>query len=216
MLDRAIVSVVKQAVRPDLYILKDKRKDHPYLSWYCAVADHVNTPYVAILHDDDWYEPTFIEQAEALLKQGAGYVFTDAKIHFPDDSERLNLSLSPDSSGFWDYQLVESKLFGMPYCISPSCCVFRTEDVLRSLIPGGVPCPFDSKVLAGPDALLTLLPLLWRDNVGVIGEPLSNFTAHAGSVTIDAMGDAAKNNDLLRCYLLAKRFYRACKDTYSG
>lgn len=162
--------------------------DYRFGSWLRGVQD-VNTDYVAILHDDDWYEPEFLERAAAMMAEDVAYVFTQARIHFPGGGTRLNWGDPPTwgETGHLDSRRVGDALLGSTAVISPSCVLYRRADLLRNILPGGAPgLPHNDK-FCGPDLLMCLLPLLDYPKVGWIADPLVNFDGHDESTTIAEM-----------------------------
>jgi hypothetical protein len=179
------------------------------MTWAFALYA-AKTPYVALLNDDDWHEPTFVERCEQQLENpDIAYCFTNALIH---DGEKTFLNLPENfPSGIYKAEVIEKMLLEMPLTVSPACVVFRRENVGRDLITNQLPVPYPPPAMVGNDTLLLLLPLLRYKHVAFINEPLANFRLHAGSYTIDALADAKKSAELHRHYRVAKDWYLAQK-----
>ena len=185
MQDRAAKSVEEQTRRPD--VIGGTSSGHPdtgFASWLIA-AHECPTDYIAILHDDDWYEPTFIERTLELMDDETAYVFTEATIHFPDRTQ-LNFGFGCGTGAVPSGSIAEMQL-GSPIIISPSCALYRRSDLLHNLIPGGAPGMPRNDKFCGPDLLMSLLPLLDYPKVGFVADPLVNFDGHDQSTTIANM-----------------------------
>jgi hypothetical protein len=185
--------------------------DSGFASWLIG-AISANTEYVAVLHDDDWYEPTFISRCVEMMAPDVAYVFTQATIHFPDGTTRPNWGDPPawGPTGYLDSRETGLALALSTAVISPSCVLYRRADLLRCIVPGGAPgLPHNNK-FCGPDLLMCLLPLLDYPRVGWIADPLVNFDGHDESTTIAEMKrDGGK--DLQVNYNSARLLYLALR-----
>lgn len=185
-------------------ILRTLRPDDCYGSWREAVY-HARTEYVAILHDDDWWEPTFLSSAMALMRPDCGFVFSQQRIHF-SDRKLVNFAWL-NQTGYCESRSLAARLRETQDAMSPSCVVARRADLLQTIIPGGVPFA-PRRVLCGPDLLITALLLLRYPVCGHVHEPLCNALAHDGSTTMRAHLDGL-TDEMQRNYDLAWRFYDA-------
>ena len=200
VLKKAVDSALAQTVECD--ILVTDKTDNPYLSWYKAIYS-AGTEYVAILHDDDWYEPEFIERCLAEMRPDAGFVFTNAMVRWADrDVENFPGIVG----GYVDSGSLSNALRTSGGVISPSCVVLRRDDALNTLLPGGVPLAESNGVLSGPDALMTMLLLIKYPCAAFIKDTLVNFSANADSTTLKS--DPAK---LRENYVYAWRFFDAIR-----
>jgi glycosyltransferase involved in cell wall biosynthesis len=224
-LRRAVDSVDDQTLKPDeiiiandgedvdivqddyIYIENMHRKNHPALSWYDAVYK-ASGDYIAFLLDDDWWEPRFLEKCSELMKDNVGYVFTEAMIRKSDGGSRKNLNFDFGGPSIYSFRM-ETILMRIPFTISPSCCLFRRECLLRDLIPTGIPGYVQRTKggPAGPDLLMILMPLIFFSEVGYTGEPLVNLAAHDESTTINALKSRETTAELLADYGAARRYY---------
>jgi len=201
MQDRAAKSVEEQTRRPDVIMATSSgHPDTGFASWLIA-AHECPTDYIAILHDDDWYEPTFIERTLELMDDETAYVFTEATIHFPDRQVRNFGWLT--YSGALPSRAIADVLLDSTAVISPSCVLYRRSDLIHNLIPGGAPGMPRNEKFCGPDLLMSMLPLLDYPKVGFISDPLVNFDGHDESTTIaelkaDGGAELAVNYDSAR------------------
>jgi glycosyltransferase involved in cell wall biosynthesis len=185
-------------------VLHTNRPDDVYGSWREAVY-RATSEYVAILHDDDWWEPTFLERCLSLMRQDVGFVFSRQKIHFSDRA--IDNFAWIDKTGHCESRSFAAMLRSTKDAMSPSCVVARRADLLTTIIPGGVPFA-PRRVLCGPDLLITALLLLRYPLCGHVHEPLCNALAHEGSTTMRACLDGLAD-EMQRNYDLAWRFYDA-------
>lgn len=175
----------REAYAPACYY-QTGRPDHWYLSVYDAIH-RSNTPFVTVLCDDDYLQPTFLETCCSLMDDGAGYVVTEAMAVYGEGKVKQNYGFSGEPSLVDALQFAEY-LLGSPGIITPSTCLYRREDALRSLTPGGVPgfisaTPWLANE-SGPDHLMALLPLLWHETVGVVPQPLAVLDGWSESTTV--------------------------------
>jgi hypothetical protein len=200
----------------DLSALYPVRHDYldvdpgPYAAWRYA-AQLAQTPLVHLLHDDDWLEPTFVERmGPALSDERVAYAVCDATIRGLPDGDRADVpwwGLAADSS----VEAMEAQLLA-GLNLSPCRVLYRRADLLRDIVASPLPMPFPPRY--GHDLLLSLWPLLRYQRVAYVAEPLVNFRAHAGSITIDAMGDADRWQALADDYEKARAYYRAVKAAF--
>lgn len=181
------------------------------MTWRIA-AEHVDTEYMSLLHDDDWYEPSWARRCLERMAPDVSYVVTEAMICFPDGSTARNLGLS---DGSYSVTAWERLLMSMPYTVSPCSVLFRTADVREHLPLSRLPVRGShSNCMAGHDLLLMLGPL--KDprykRVEFISEPLANYRAHEGSYTIKAMADPEREAELRENYAAARRYWAALRD----
>lgn len=187
--------------------------DYAYALWWQAVYA-AQTPYVALLHDDDWYEPNFADRCMEMMRPECAYVLSDGVLHYPDG--RVDRNLRWDRGGYCTSTEMEQTLFRMDYTISPSAAVFRRADLLRNLFVGGVPVVPRTEMVAGCDLLLMLLPLLEYPVVGFVGEALAHFDAGPQSTTIHALETPEGTRKLRDSYVKARLFYTIIRHGISG
>lgn len=156
----------------------------PHFAWLdgCLLA---NTELVKLLFDDDTLEPTYIEKTAGLFSPAIGFVFSRASIVDEDGepSGEVFRGILPRSGIFnrhFDRRSVRRPL------ISPSAAIFRKEDLIDSLFIHKMPIQERTHHGVGPDHFVKLLALMRRRGFGFVNEPLANFRAHPGSITIAA------------------------------
>jgi len=192
------------------------RADHWYLTVYDA-AHRANTPYVTVLCDDDWLEPTFLERCFELMAPDVAFVFTESTVHHRDGTTELHWGSSMRGDGLIRSEIIGDRLLRERRIVTPSCCLYRREDVLRCLMPGGVPgfrnamkgCANPS----GPDHALALFALLYRPSVGYISDPLVNLDAGEQSTTMIELGRDS-GCDLHENYDNARLAYHAIREAH--
>lgn len=215
MLRRAIQSAHGQA-RVIVVSGGKTGRDYAFMTWWDGVY-HAETPYVAILLDDDWYEPGFIERAREEMVEGSerrsAFVFTDATIRFPPGTmfDRRNLDLGKTRT-ILRHDMIRL-LLSMTHTITPSCCLLRRELALRTLLVGGVPTspmPSANYGNAGAELLMLLLMAADQGYAGAkyVGEPLVNLDAGPQSTTIEALSSPSSAQALQAQYDQAREFFR--------
>ena len=75
----------------------------------------------------------------------------------------------------------------------------------------GVPLAAHQYHGVGADLMLFLLPLLYHRRFGYVNEPLAHFLAHDGSITVDAVRDDRKLNQMRMAYDEARKIYLVLK-----
>lgn len=229
MVERAIASAKAQTQKARIMVVNDGkpinqprgccfyptgRADHLYLTVYDAVH-RANTPLVAILLDDDWYEPTFLERCVEMLDAETAYVFTQATIRFADGTSRHNWVMWGETRHIPSKEVGDG-LLATTGIITPACCLYRRADVLRDLCPGNVP-GFEPAELctaapSGPDNLLSMLPLLRYPKVGWIADSLVNLDGGEQSTTIREMTGDDRGAALKHNYDNARTLFRLLRD----
>jgi hypothetical protein len=195
------------------------RADHWYLTVYDAVY-RANTPYVTVLCDDDWLEPTFLERCFDLWTDDTAYVFTNSTIHYADGTVMQHwgneLTTGTEESGTEESELMGRFLLGQERIITPSCCLYRRDDVLRYLTPGGVPGFINAMPYchnpSGPDHLMALLPLLHYPKVGYVADPLCNLDGGEQSTTVGELLSDDKGEALRQNYTNSRILYFALRE----
>lgn len=189
------------------------RPDHWYLTCYDAVH-RANTPYIAILCDDDWLEPTFLEQCVSMLGVDVAYSFCESTVHHASGHTEKHWGW-PVPTGYIDSRQFGDELLRQARIMSPSFCLFRRSDILRCLLPGNVPGMNNHWMPnpSGPDHMLGLLPLLDYPRVAWICDPLVNLDGGEQSTTIQHLtGGAEKATALKQNYDNARKFYHILRE----
>jgi hypothetical protein len=91
--------------------------------------------------------------------------------------------------------------------VSPGATVLRRKDIIDHLLVGRVPFTSFEYRGVGPDWLMTAMTTLDYRTFGYVDEPLAVFSAHDGSITIDASKDAARQKAFARAYQEARLYY---------
>lgn len=170
----------------------------PEFSWLDGVLV-ASTEFVKILHDDDWLEPTFMEQTCALLHDDVGFVFSAAWVK-GTEKELLNTLYDKilPKSGVYSSRGDRRKI--AEAMISPTALVMRKSDLVDGIYSGKLPFQTAGYHGAGADHYLKLLAMLRYQKFGYINHPLANFRAHPGSITTDAATQDTKKKELQRVY----------------
>lgn len=177
----------------------------PEFSWLDGVL-RASCEFVKILHDDDWLEPTFIERCLALMSPTVGFVATAATV---TDMQKNPINTLFDSlfstSGIRksrsDRNLVAETM------ISPTALLSRRQDLIDGIYAGRLPFQVGTYHGAGADHYLKLLSMLRYPEFGFVNEPLANFRAHPGSITVNAFA-SGKKSPLNRVYSEVLDYYR--------
>ena len=131
--------------------------------------------YVAICHDDDYYEPTFLEQTCALLDRhpSAGFVYTAA---YTTDTagKRIGLSRVHRSDQFWKHPAL-----GLQFLEHNHDVVFSSVVARRGAY--GQVGRFDPGLLCGDYEMWLKLSFLF--DVGYLSTPLVSYRSHRLSTT---------------------------------
>jgi glycosyltransferase involved in cell wall biosynthesis len=161
---------------------------------------------VHITYDDDWLQPTFVERCEPLLRSDVAFVYTSATVHDLDGNPVEVLNRHPE--GIRPIGDIVNFLMRAPLGISPGCALFRRGDALRNLLPYVPRTDMEQgkSTGAGEDLLLFLLTSLDYPRYAHVAEPLADFLAHPGSITIGA-SLAGRIDTLAADYSAAKAYY---------
>lgn len=166
------------------------RKEEDFGPHFCWLdgALHAETKYVKILYDDDWLDPTFIEKTRELMHDDVGCVITNAKISYEDNKKKtISRTTFFNKTGIFTKNLIESEILLFGGVISPSCCLFRKDELVDGLYQGKL-LKKGGKYYhgVGPDMFVMLLSFLRYKKIGFINEDLATFRAHPKSITMDA------------------------------
>lgn len=194
--------------------IRRERDFGPHFCWLEGILN-ANTDLVHIHYDDDLMDPHFIEETLRYMQDDVGMVFTDAcmidrttgKTTIPEIfqfSKTLETGIMPSRN------LEKMLLDGL--MLSPAICLYRRRDVIDAILPGNLPINFGGAYHGvGPDLLMSLLVCLRYPKCAVITRPLARFGTHAGSITIDAAHDPAKQHALTDGYNAFRTYYRLIK-----
>ena len=162
--------------------------------------------YVHINYDDDWIQPTFMEETLKLLQPGVGFVYARARIHrSPVDKGVISLAHPP---GIRPIREFVQYALGSKLTVSPGAAVFRRRDALSYLLSEvpGARGRYGPGTGVGEDLLLFLLTALDYPAYGHVPLPLADFMAHEGSITVSAL-HSNLGQDLAAAYDRARDHY---------
>ncbi len=183
------------------YIRREEDKG-PIICWQDGV-EQATGEVVNILFDDDWLEPTFMEETIAKLDDDIGFVYTGHRCQVAD---RILLGRK-HRPGVGDMK--DIVIYLMIRCvISPSCAIFRRKDVLKNLllqIPNAQGI-YGKDSGVGEDLLLFLLTARDYPKYVHIPKPLACFLNHPDSITIKA-GLSGHTQVFLDAYARARVYY---------
>lgn len=179
---------------------------------------YARTPYVLILHDDDWLEPKFGRAFEGVihpqLARGVGFaswrgqgVRPNGKKYAADYFEGVTRVL-PSAA------ITQKLLLPGGSSISPVVSVFRRDDCIRILKEAAVSlnspeCFTRPTMLVGNDMLLYLRHAEKYSAWLYVDEVLTNFGAWVGSETVAASRQSV--NPLTAAYDTAKKVFLATR-----
>ena len=176
-----------------------------HFCWLDGVL-HATNDLVHINFDDDWIEPTFIEESLKLFTNEVGCVFTDAKIYFEGENrfEGSGFTFQNKTGIFNSSELAK---FNYRSLTSPCAGTFRKKILIDNLFVGQIPFSASSYHGVGPDVLFSLMSTIDYPKYGYVHQQLAIFRAHENSITIDAMNDKAKHLKIKKAYNDARKFY---------
>lgn len=162
--------------------------------------------YLHFTYDDDWIQPDFIEKSIAAFDSDVGLVYSRVSLRDVKGERRAEIVRHPPGRRRSD-RLIEF-LLNTSLTISPGCAVFRRSDVLNNLLDGipGAEGKYGARSGVGEDLLLFLLTCQSYKYYAHIAEPLADFLAHSGSITVNAHS-SGQRDALVRAYSVAKEFY---------
>lgn len=185
--------------------VRRKEDRGPVACWRDGI-EHSTGEYVHINFDDDWIQPTFMEETLAILQSGVGFVYARSRVHLsPDDSGIVSLIHPP---GVRPSREFVQHALGSKLTVSPGAAVFRRRDALSNLLPEvpGARGRYGPGTGVGEDLLLFLLTTLDYPTYGHVPLPLADFMAHQGSITVSAL-DSNLGKELAAAYERAREHY---------
>ena len=205
--------VVKKYGDKITYIRREKDFG-PHFCWLEGVLN-AEGEYVHIHMDDDWLEPTYIEEAVKLMSDDVGMVFSDAYVAFLNENKtQENCLLVKEKFGYGKHpvEMLEKEILTNKYMLSPAACLYRKKDIIDAIYPGDLPVSFgDTYFGVGPDHFMTLQSLLRYKNFACIDKSLLTFSYHKGSITVDAYQEKGKKERILSSYESVRRYYLLLK-----
>lgn len=186
------------------YIRREEDKG-PAACWLDG-ARQATGEYLHFTYDDDWIQPDFIERSIANFDSDVGLVYSRASLR-DARGEKISEIIQHPPGRHPSKRLIKFLLY-TSLTISPGCAVFRRSDVLKNLLDGvpGAQGKYGAKSGVGEDLLLFLLTCRDYKKYVHIAEPLADFLAHPGSITVHAHSSGQKA-ELAQAYSVAKDFY---------
>jgi glycosyltransferase involved in cell wall biosynthesis len=176
-----------------------------HFAWLDGVVS-ARGEFVHINYDDDLIAPTFIEKCMALMGPDVAFCLSSAEVR--DDATQQPLSYLFTSLGPTGVYTVRRFMsYQIKGLVSPGATLIRRKDILNHLLVGRVPFTSFEYRGVGPDWLMTAMTTLDYPKFGYVDEPLAVFSAHEGSITIDAHKDATRKKTLYRAYQEARLYY---------
>jgi glycosyltransferase involved in cell wall biosynthesis len=176
-----------------------------HFAWLDGVVS-ARGEFVHINYDDDLIAPIFIEKCMALMGPDVAFCLSSAEVR--DDATQQPLSYLFTSLGPTGvYPVRRFMSYQIKGLVSPGATLIRRKDILNHLLVGRVPFTSFEYRGVGPDWLMTAMTTLDYPKFGYVDEPLAVFSAHEGSITIDAHKDATRKKALYRAYQEARLYY---------
>jgi glycosyltransferase involved in cell wall biosynthesis len=191
------------------YVRRDTDQG-PIASWLDG-AQQATGQFLHFTYDDDWLQPTFVQECLNQFSEDVAFVYTRATLHGSDLKPLREILRHP--AGIHSVDDLVQHLLSTPLAISPGCAMFRRSDVLKNLmteIPGAKG-PYGKNSGVGEDLLLFLLTSLDYGKYVHIPKALADFLAHPGSITINAQR-TGRDEALAGSYRVAKAFYMTRKN----
>lgn len=144
--------------------------------------------YALILWSDDLIKPDFIEKTFSNFEMDVAFVmtgieeFTSEGVYYTNTFEGFSKTKVED---YYNEILFQNK---KRFPVSPSCALFRTDELRNSIseiIPNSDNIDFN-KTGAGPDVLTFLINSASYPFIKIINEPLARFRSHGSSITVMA------------------------------
>jgi len=184
------------------------RREHDsgvHFAWLDGVIS-AKGEFVHINFDDDFISPEFVARCLALMTPDVGFCFTVTEIR--DEVTQQPMSyLFKDFGATGVYKSSRFMHYQIRGLVSPGATLIRRQDILNQLFVGKIPFTNFEYRGVGPDWLMTAMTTLDYPKFAFVAEPLAVFSAHEGSITIDAHRDEARKKALYRAYQQARLYY---------
>jgi glycosyltransferase involved in cell wall biosynthesis len=162
--------------------------------------------FVHLNYDDDLIAPTFVAKCMALMGPDVAFCLSSAEVR--DEATQQPLSYLFTHFGPTGlYPVRRFMAYQIKGLVSPGATLIRRKDIINHLLVGRVPFASFEYRGVGPDWLMTAMTTLDYGKFGYVDEPLAVFSAHDGSITVDAHKDAARQQALYRAYQAARLYY---------
>lgn len=206
--------IIKKYGKKVTYIRKEKDRGITFC-WLDGVINS-DADYIHLHLDDDWMEPTFIEECMKYMQDDTvGMAFSDAYLYDIKNKKMYSNCLNVQAvfgTGVLPSQKLEKEILEHAFMLSPAACLYRKKDIIDALYPGDLPIDFGGSYKGvGPDHFMTLLCLLRYKKVACIGKSLVTFASHEGSITIDAQGNSEKAIKMSEAYNAVRKYYQLLK-----
>lgn len=162
--------------------------------------------FVHLNFDDDFMRPEYIEKCMDLLGPDVALAMSSAEVR-DEASGRTMSQLFTDLGPTGVYPVRRFMRHHIASLVSPGAIILRKKDILDQLHVGGVPFARHEYRGVGPDWLMSAMATLHRGKFAFVAEPLVVFSAHKGSITVDAARDAARQRALSLAYQQARNYY---------
>jgi glycosyltransferase involved in cell wall biosynthesis len=167
---------------------------------------HATNDLIHINFDDDWIEPTFIEECLNLFSDNVGCILTQAKVFFENENRYSDglFKLENETGIFPVKKLLKLNLKRLT---SPAAGIFRKKILIDNLFIGRVPFSKNEYHGVGPDLLFSVMSCFEYEFYGYVDKPLAIFRSHENSITIDAQSDRDKTRKISNAYNDARIYY---------
>lgn len=201
---------VVQKFENDIIYIKRERDFGPHFCWLEGILN-ANYEWIHLQFDDDWLEPTYVEECSKFFADDVGFVFSSANVIFPDHPEKNEVLFQDRFGESGIYQTKKFHKHLSKNLISPGAVIFRKQDMIDALYQGALPLSKHRYHGVGPDFFFTLSCMLKYPKFGFVKEALTNFLAHEQSITISSHESKEKRHALDRAYLEVRQYYQALK-----
>jgi glycosyltransferase involved in cell wall biosynthesis len=167
---------------------------------------HTTNDLIHINFDDDWIEPTFIEECVTLFNDQVGCVFSEAILYL-ENSQSFGQLLFQLKNETGIYSSSDLQNYNIRKLTSPGAGIFRKKVLIDSLFVGKIPFAKNEYHGVGPDILFSLMSCIDYPYFGYVNKPLAIFRAHDNSITIDAGLNVEKQKKIKRAYEDAKLYF---------
>lgn len=168
---------------------------------------HTSNDLIHINFDDDWIEPTYIEECVDLFDDNVGCVFSEIKIYSETDKTYSDnfFNLNKQTGVFPVKDLLN---YNIKKLSSPGAGIFRKNILIDNLFVGKVPYSKNEYHGVGPDILFSLMSCSSAyTKYGFVNKPLAIFRDHMNSITISASADIDKKGKIKKAYKEARIYY---------
>lgn len=168
-----------------IHIFRNNENIGPVRNWKRCI-DEAKGEYAKILFSDDLIAENFIEETIKVFDIQTAFVLSEITVF--SNIRKIDLSKSKTETVFTTNNYMKDILLSNHYGFygSPSCALFRTNDLKKSLqidIPNPLNLDFN-QFGAGNDLLLFLDTALRYQQIKVINYTTAFFRSHIGSISI--------------------------------